>query len=74
MSTVKESERTAWFVVPRFSGTEANENIEKEETLRIAQMLEICAGKGRTITLEQLEAELGLDAIPENPGILDEIQ
>lgn len=74
MSTVKESERTAWFVAPRFSGTEANENIEKEE-LRIAQIArDMRAGKGRTITLEQLEAELGLDAIPENPDILDEIQ
>lgn len=74
MSTVKESERTAWFVAPRFSGAEANENIEKEE-LRIAQIArDMRAGKGRTITLEQLEAELGLDAIPENPGILDEIQ
>lgn len=74
MNVVEESQRAVALTLPSFNDTETDEDIEQEE-LRIAQLArDMRLGKVPTISLEELEVKLGLDAIPENPDILDEIQ
>lgn len=51
-----------------------NEPYESEGARLVKLARDIREGKARTISLEQLEVELGLDKVPVDHSVLDEIQ